>query len=236
MNYIDKKKICCVAATAFYVYFVFSSYMPFLCTSVFAGVDYNGYVLFYATTLYLFGITVFWGFGETEKYIGSYGIIEIIRCKKRSYVARKIIINQVKNEGIMLGSHLCILGLLIIVTGKENIEDDYMFASIMLFGIVSLSVMLWQAIFELVWDSRIAIIITLTLFIVHIYVGDMMNTYGGNKYWNLLFYSNFGMAIRSQQIDISEYIMFLWVALICVLQIFLLCIALKKKDIFSVKN
>lgn len=236
MSHIDKRKICCIAATAFYVYFVCSSYIPFLCTSIFAGVDYNGYVLFYATTLYLFGITVFWGFGETEKYVGNYGIIEIVRCKKRSYVATKIIINQVKNVGIMLGGHLSVLGLLVIVTGKENIEDNYMLTSVLLFGIVSLSVLLWQAVFELIWDSRVAIIITLTIVITHIYGGDMLDRYDGNKYLNFLCYSNFGLAVRSQQIDISKYVMFISVAILCVVQMFLLYIALKKKDIFSVKN
>lgn len=236
MMYIDRKKICCIGATIFYVCFVISSYIPFLCTSIFAGVDYNGYVLFYATALFLFGITVFWGFGETEKYIGSYGIIEIIRYRKRSCVARKIIFNQFKNTVLMLGTHLSVLGIAIVLTGMDNVSDDYMLTSIMLFGIVSFSVMMWQAIFELIWDSRIGIILTLTLFVAHIYAGDMMNMYGGNKYWNLLFYSNFGIAIRSQQIDISEYIMFIWVAFICVLQMFLLCMALKKKDIFSVKD
>ena len=91
-----------------------------------------------------------------------------------------------------------------------------------IFIIVSYSLMLWQALFEIIWDSRIAIIVNLAIPVFHLYIGDIIFTYNGNQYLNLLFYTNLSLSLRRELLDITTPIIFFVLFEICFVQIILI--------------
>ncbi|MDO5409469.1 MAG: DUF2705 family protein [Lachnospiraceae bacterium] len=234
MNVASKKRWCLVG-TLFYIYYVIRNYIPFSYENVFAGVDYNGQTLFYASTLYLFGIIIFYGFGNTEKYIEGYGILELIRSVKRGLVIRKIIIDQIKNIFQIITFIIVIFLLFAFLAGKkgELVPAEKLISDIGLFYIVAFSIVLWQSIFEIVFDSRIGILLTMSIIGIHIYAGDFIAAHDGNTYLNLVFYSNLALTARTDRLSISKSWMFVVVVSICVIQMILMNLVFRKKDIFS---
>lgn len=237
MNYIDRKKICCLAGALFYAYYVIKNYIPFSYRNVFAGVDYNGRVLFYAAAMYLFGIVILYSFGNTENYIKGYGILELTRSTKRRRTIRKIIISQIKNMLQIVVSVMAIFILFAFLIGKKETQlnvVEFIF-EIGMFYIVSLSLTLWQSIFEIIFDSRIAILVVMSIIGIHIYAGDFIALHNGSKYLNLVFYCNLALAIRTESLGISKILMMAVMVIICIIQTILLNLVFMRKDIFSVK-
>lgn len=237
MNYIDRKKICCIAGALFYVFYIIKNYMPFRYNNVFAGVDYNGHILFYAAAMYLFGIVILYSFGNTENYINGYGILELTRNTKRRSSIRKIIISQIKNMFQIVVSVMAMFIICALIIGKRETQlniVEFIF-EIGMFYIVSLSLTLWQSIFEVIFDSRIAILVVMGIIGIHIYAGDFIASYNGSKYLNLVFYCNLALATRTESLAISKELMIAVMVIICIIQAILLNLVFMRKDIFSVK-
>lgn len=236
MKYMDRKKLWCIPAELFYAYVAVSRYKPFRYGSLFSGAGYGGYVLFYAVTLFLFGIVLFSGFGDTEKYMNGYGILEITRSRRRITVIRKIIWGQMTS--MFFAEVRVTLFFLVIAQIFGEQEEAFLIGgwltNIVLFGVVGFSLLLWQSFFEILWDSRIALLGTFSIICIHLCAGDIVYLNKGNELWNLLFYSNLALSARTEILSIEKIWMFLVILGVCVVQIFLLNLVYKKKDIFSV--
>ena len=92
MKLLCEKKFWCVIGIFFYVSYVFRINEEYCYENVFAGVKFNGDVIFYAGILLLFGLVLFYLFMDTEKYINGYGVLYVTRHRKRSRVAVNIIL------------------------------------------------------------------------------------------------------------------------------------------------
>ena len=237
MNYIDRKKICCLIGTLFYVYYIIKNYIPFSYKNVFAGVDYNGHILFYAAAMYLLGIVILYSFGNTENYIKGYGILELIRSTNRKESVRKIIISQIKNTFQIVCAIMVIFIFVSLLTGKRetNININELIFEMAMFYIVSLSLTLWQSFFEIIFDSRMAILVVMGIIGVHIYAGDFISLHNGSKYLNLIFYCNLALATRTESLIISKGLMMVVMGIICIIQAKLINLVFMRKDIFSDK-
>ena len=238
MRYISNKILISLACSLFFVYYVLSNFKPFLYINIIAGVNFNGYVLYYAASLFLLGIVVLNSFGNTEKYIKGYGILELIRNKKRDSIIKKVVVTEMLNVFVIT----CFIIIPYIIAAycffnkREEINtSDYMM-KVLLFYLVSLSLVLWQALFEIIFDSRGAIFITLSLICIHISAGDVVMLYKKSHKLFYLFYTNFAFAKRNEEIHIRDIHMLLAVLIICIIQIILMKMAFLKKDIFSVKE
>jgi hypothetical protein len=106
---------------------------------------------------------------------------------------------------------------------------------IVLFFLVAFSLVLWQSLFEILFDSRIAILLTMSIICFHICIGDMYMLVDKNKYVNMFFYSNLGLGLRNEELHIDNIIMLIFLISICIGQIILIEKVFKKKDIFSIK-
>lgn len=231
------RKICCFAAMMFYVFYVLTCYKPFEYRNLFAGVEYNGYILFYAATLFLFGIVVFYGFGDVEKYVTGYGILELTRTKKRSSVIKKTVISEVIKsvEISIVIMTIYTIGLIIIEKNPLKSDIPVIMTDMGIFALVSFSIMLWQALFEIIWDSRSAIIISLGIVMIHLFAGDMIFINEGNKYLNLLFNANSAIVFRREMLGIDIWIVIFALITSCIVQIILICFVFYKKDIYTVR-
>lgn len=238
MNYLDKKKILCLIGTLFYVYYVLKNYLPFDYYNVFFGVRYNGYILFYAATLYLFGIVILYGFGNTQSYVNGYGILHLLRSKKRSDIIKRVVQNQMINLAQIIISMSILFIAAALFHGEKtssfSIKEFAIYA--FLFYLVSLSLVLWQALFEIMFDSRIAILIVMSIIGLHLYIGDFLYLHKGNSYLYLLVYSNLALVARSQSLTLSKGMISIIVGIICIIQVVLMNIAFKKKDILNSKG
>lgn len=117
---------------------------------------------------------------------------------------------------------------------KISLPD--MAKEIVLFMLVCISLLLWQSIFELIFDARFAIGMILLFVLFNLYLGDVIFIGELDEKWQLIAYVNLGMMARSSTLQINDIIAYLEVMMICVLQILGLRKALHKKDILSCKK
>ena len=239
---MDKKKIVCIAAGFIYAVYIMNLFkgleVPMNITSILSGVSFSGYEMYYVYALFLFAIIVFYGVSDTEGYITGYGILHVTRRRKRSIVVRNIVIKCIINTIIVMG--IIVLTYIITLKIKEVSYDSRIkkedIVTICIFMIIMLSLMLWQSLFEIIWDGRIAVLLTIGLTFVHLWMGDMIKLYEINENWFMVFYTNMGLTLRAEEIELSAVHCILSLLAMCTLQIVLVNIAFKKKDIFSIKK
>lgn len=204
----------------------------------FFGATYYGDVKFYANSVFLFSIFLLYGFGETRRYISGYGILQMMRSLERKIVARNILINQFAKV-VILTSVLYVSFLIecfMMGCKISNVNIGELFVKIILFIFVMYSIMLWQSLFEVIWDERIAIGAVLCFVIIQIVAGNMVYINRMNENLNLLLYVNLYATLRTDCMRISVGAMMRVLACICVLQSWLLHKAISKKDIFQMQN
>lgn len=239
---MDKKKIICIAAGFIYAVYIISLFNgreePMNITSILSGVNFSGYGMYYVYALFLIGIIVLYGISDTEGYIMGYGILHITRRRKRSMVVRNIIIKRIINTiivmGIIMFTYIIALKIKgVSFDGRIKKED---IPAVCIFMLITLSLMLWQSLFEIIWDGRIALLLTVGLAFVHLWVGDMIKLYKMNENWFMVFYTNMGLTLRAEEIKLSVAYRIISLIVICALQMLLLNAVFKRKDIFSVKK
>lgn len=238
MQKINKTIYMVLTACVMYVLMVITNYDITCLQDVFQGVEFDGRPVYYAITLMLFAIPLFYGFGETDKYVTGYGILEITRTGKKDIVIRNIIVKQLLRTVEVAAAEIIIYmaAVHIALDGKGSMCNGSSLMAVMLLVLVSFSLMMWQSIFEIIWDGRIAAVAVLAVVLVHMYVGDTINYYGYNKYLHIIGYGGFAITARSEKIGINPYIMIGIMIVICVVQIIILRSVFKKKDIFSTKQ
>ena len=117
---------------------------------------------------------------------------------------------------------------------KETESDIRQFIYyIMVFYMVCLNLALWEAIFEIIFDARIAIMIEMVILVFHIFLGDLIYTCGKSKYLYLLCYSNLAMTGRSNKIALSKIVVLGVLTIYILVKIFLLFMIYNKKDIIQ---
>lgn len=212
--------------------------LPINITSVMFGVDFSGYILFYAQTLFLFAIPVLYVLSDTEKYVTGYGILQMTRKQKRSIIVRNIILKRIMDT-IMVT--ILIIGTFIITLKIKKVSYDSSIGKqelikIGIFALIILNIVLWQSLFEIIWDGRIAVILVLGIVIIHLWMGDMIYDNEINSKWYMLFNVNYGVMLREEQISIElKYKLYGLIGTVFI-QWGLIYTAFKRKDIFSVKQ
>lgn len=233
MKLLCEKKFWCIIGIFFYISYVFRINEEYRYENVFAGVKFNGDVIFYAGILLLFGLVLFYLFMDTEKYINGYGILYVTRNRKRSRVAINIILNQIKGISQMIFFVLLIYFLCAGIFGMKAVKTDMaqFIYYVVVFYMVCLNLSLWEALFEIIFDARIAIVIEMVILMLHIFAGEMIYIYGRSRYFYLLCYTNIAMTDRIKIINLPKTVVITVLALYAVAKIFLIVAVYSKKDI-----
>lgn len=235
MRILCEKKFWCVIGIFFYVSYVFRINEKYCYENVFAGVKFNGDVIFYAGILLLFGLVLFYLFMDTEKYINGYGVLYVTRNRKRSRVAINIILNQIKGISQMIFFVLAIYFLWTLLLKQEAVKQDItqFIYYIVVFYLVCLNLSLWEAMFEIIFDARIAIVIEMMLLVIHIFAGEMIYAYEKSRYLYLLCYTNIAMTIRNEIINLPKTVVITVLVAYALTKAFLIVAVYSKKDIIQ---
>ena len=235
MNILSNKKFWCIMGMFLYVSYVFRINVVFKYENIFAGVKFVGDPIFYAGILFLFGLVLFYMFMDTEKYVNGYGILHVTRNIKRCMIVGKIFFNHIKGLVQIIFSLFVIYFLEAKVLHMKETESDIrqFIYYIMVFYMVCLNLALWEAIFEIIFDARIAIMIEMVILVFHIFLGDLIYTCGKSKYLYLLCYSNLAMTGRSNKIALSKIVVLGVLTIYILVKIFLLFMIYNKKDIIQ---
>lgn len=235
MRILCEKKFWCVIGIFFYVSYVFRINEKYCYENVFAGVKFNGDVIFYAGILLLFGLVLFYLFMDTEKYINGYGVLYVTRNRKRSRVAINIILNQIKGISQMIFFVLAIYFLWTLLLKQEAVKQDItqFIYYIVVFYLVCLNLSLWEAMFEIIFDARIAIVIEMMLLVIHIFAGEMIHAYEKSRYLYLLCYTNIAMTIRNEIINLPKTVVITVLVAYALTKAFLIVAVYSKKDIIQ---
>ena len=235
MKLLCEKKFWCVIGIFFYVSYVFRINEEYCYENVFAGVKFNGDVIFYAGILLLFGLVLFYLFMDTEKYINGYGVLYVTRHRKRSRVAVNIILNQIKGISQMIFFVLLIYLMCAGIFGMKAVKTDItqFIYYVVIFYLVCLNLSLWEAIFEIIFDARIAIVIEMVILMLHIFAGEMIYAYEKSRYLYLLCYTNIAMTIRNEMINLPKFMVITVLVLYALIKAVLIVAVYGKKDIIQ---
>lgn len=196
----------------------------------FFGLSYGNSIIFTMKTVFLAGIIVFSGYGQSSSYVKGYGVCQLTRTKKRGYVAGNVMLRQliraVKMSAVILIVHIIVS----LLTKKMKFSVVDIFYTGM-FVLVMYSILLWQSILELKIDERRSIIVVLCAFVFMLYLEEERAFYGISDKYMLALYVNMGFKGRMQEVSLEKPLAAAIVMLIIAIQCVILSVIMKKKDI-----
>lgn len=242
LRFFNKKIILCILAGLLYSRQLIESHinteLPIDIMSVISGVDFTNNEIphsaaGYIHTLLLFAIAILFGMSETEKYFKGYGVLEVTRKNKRSIVVAKIVINKVI-------STICVMCIIFLtwffmlevkgVTYSRELTKDKLIAA-GIFGLTVFSLMLWQALIEIVWDGRAAFLVLLGFVLLQLSSGDRIIRMHLNQDYFYACYINMSLTIREAQIELALRKEIIYIFAVCFMQIVCMGVVFKRKDI-----
>lgn len=195
------------------------------------GPTYYDPALSTANTLLFYSILIFYSFSVTEDYIKSYGIYIVTRTKKRnsllSILLRKLTIRVL--EFTLCGQFF--FGLINLIINNSILNFDNYLESTILFILVCINLSLLQLLMEILFDSKLSLMITLSYFLISIYASKIIYINKYNSFFNIVFYPNFSLVSRRPYIELLFFTKFTFLILFTVIHIFLIYKAFKKKDL-----
>lgn len=196
----------------------------------FFGLGYADNIFFIMEAIFVVGIIVFSGYGQSSSYVKGYGVCELIRTKKRGYVAENVMLRQViravKMSGVILAVHITVS--LFAKKIKFSAMDIFYMG---MFVLVIYSILLWQSILELKIDERRSTIVVLCAFVFMLYLDGERAFNDISDKFILALYVNMGFKGRMQEISLEKPLAAAVVILIIAVQCVILSAIMKKKDI-----
>ena len=196
----------------------------------FFGLGYADNIFFIMKTVFMTGIIVFSGYGQSSRYVKGYGVFKLTRTKKREYIAGNMMflqfIRAVKMSAIILTVHVIVS--LVAKKVKFSAMDIFYVG---MFVLVMYSILLWQSILELKMDERRSAIVVLCAFVFMLYLdGERAFNSISNKCM-LALYVNMGFKGRMQEAALEKPLAVAVVIAIIAVQCIILSAIMKKKDI-----
>lgn len=196
----------------------------------FFGLSYVDNIIFTMKTIFVVGIIVFSGYGQSSRYVKGYGVCQLTRTKKREYVAGNVMFRQliraVKMSVVILIVHIIVS--LLTKEMKFSVMDIFYTG---MFVLVMYSILLWQSILELKIDERRSTIVVLCAFVFMLYLDGERAFYGISDKCMLALYVNMGFKGRMQEVTLERPLAVAVVILIIAIQCVTLSVIMKKKDI-----
>lgn len=196
----------------------------------FFGLGYADNIFFIMKTVFVAGIIVFSGYGQSSRYVKGYGVCQLTRTKKREYVAGNVMLRQlvraVKMSMVILIVHTVVS--LITKEIKFSVMDIFYTG---MFVLVMYSILLWQSILELKIDERRSSIVVMCVFVFMLYLDGERAFYGISDKCMLALYVNMGFKGRMQEVLLEKPLAAIVVIFIIAVQCVMLSAIMKKKDI-----
>ena len=196
----------------------------------FYGLNYANNIIFTMKTVFVTGIIVFSGYGQSSGYVKGYGVCQLIRTKKRVYVAKNVMFLQFMRAVEMSAVILIVHIIVSMITKEMKFSVMDIFYTVM-FVLVMYSILLWQSILELKIDERRSTIAVMCAFIVMLYLDGERAFYHISDKGLLALYVNMGFKGRMQEASLEKPLAAAVVMLIIAVQCVTLSLIMKKKDI-----
>lgn len=196
----------------------------------FFGLNYVDNIIFTMKTIFVAGIIVFSGYGQSSRYVKGYGVCQLTRTKKREYVAGNVMFRQLI-RAVKMSLVILIVHIVVSLLTKEMKFSviDIFFTGMFVF--VMFSILLWQSILELKIDERRSTIAVMCAFVFMIYLDGERAFYGISDKCMLALYINMGFKGRMQEVELDKLFAVATVMLIIAIQCITLSVIMKKKDI-----
>ncbi|MFG6325612.1 MAG: DUF2705 family protein [Lachnospiraceae bacterium] len=196
----------------------------------FFGLGYGDNIFFIMKTVFVSGIIIFSGYGQSSRYVKGYGVCQLTRTKKRGYVAGNVMLRQliraVKMSAVILTVHIIVS--LLVKKVKFSAMDIFYTG---MFVLVMYSILLWQSILELKMDERRSTIIVLCVFVFMLYLDGERAFNGISSKCMLALYVNMGFKGRMQEAVLEKPLAAAVVIAVIAVQCVILSAIMKKKDI-----
>ena len=196
----------------------------------FFGIGYADNILLTMKTVFVAGIIVFSGYGQSSRYVKGYGVCQLTRTKKRVYVAGNVMLRQL-TRAVKMSAVILIVHIIVSLLTKEM---KFVFTDVFYIGmfiLVVYSILLWQSILELKMDERRSTIVVLCAFIVMLYLDGERAFYNISDKYMLALYVNMGFKGRMQEAALNKPLAAAVVMFIIAVQCAVLSRIMKKKDI-----
>lgn len=195
------------------------------------GMGYEAASMEYIKMIFFYCMPVFLCFGETEKYIGNYAIMQLTRINDRSKIVKNIIVAQFTDITKLFGF---IFACFAVLNWKTVLFDGVRFVDFYQYIVVILvwySVVLLQALLEVMYNSRVAMAASMGFVFACFYLGDIFYLQGMGKVTSYIFYIQLGSYAKRCEAGTNNILVIVVLIAICLVLMGLVKNMFKRKDI-----
>lgn len=206
--------------------------------SLYNGASFDGRPIEYALIFFLFSTFCLFIYHEFETHMFQSGMYFVIREQSRSKITmrlgKKLFIYMLQFEGLKLISYVIIMLIMnktVVLKSPVDIMKIFLLHFLAYFIIL-----MYQVLLEIMLSSKIALFITLSLYIVLIGISDFMFRGLSNaKALSLIILPNISMKLRLEAINLNDYYFYVLVGYLLLILFFTYIISRKiiaKLDIY----
>ncbi|WP_404819672.1 DUF2705 family protein [Sutcliffiella horikoshii] len=203
---------------------------------LYGGVPFDGEWYVYLLNYFMFSGYVFFVFKKNDNYVNGYGIYVVLRFQSKMKIIIRIIINTMYYVFIFELFKLCIYTIVLLVINKQVfIENYFTFINMISINLFLLFLFLFvQIILELFWDSKIALVLMQSSYLLLLSLGSVVRMVIGDSYLNLLILPNVLMYERLKSFYTFDWInmvfIYLFLIVIFITLILIVKVLINKKD------
>ncbi len=205
--------------------------------NIYNGVGFNGRIVLYVRSFFLFSCYCLYAYNEFETYISRYGVLLITREKSRNKLLMrltgKLIWLFVKIEAIKI---LCFVVFMIIIRGSITVKNPLELFILAVLNSLSYLLMLFiQMSIEIFLSGNVAVCVSMAYFLTSLCVSDYIYKISFlSKTINLFFVPNITMKPRLDEMNVTGSIFYIIVGalLLCFLCMYILVYRIfRKRDL-----
>ena len=226
------KKVCTLLMSVFYCILINSLYHISDLSVLYKGVNLENNIMLLLAQFLSFASITFYVFGEAEKYINGYGKYVLVRRKKRTAILNKI---YAENFLAAIVFEIIKIVIYIVVSSMDKTDFSSFVIMLVLSILTNLLLISVQILIEILFNSKIALIVAMAYFIISCTVGGVIIK---EKLYAplLILIPNYSMSYRTEyfisELNLNYLSMNVILITVIIGFVFTGKMILKRKDIF----
>ena len=227
----DKKDMLCLLFVPLAIFVaVWAGKIPV--TEFYQGAKCGVHIQYHASFFLMFFARVLYTFGDFEQYFQGYGVIAVVRHRKRErlfYHSMRTLIQ--KTVIFHLFVLVCAIVISILIFPYIDLSDGTMWRGVVLYVSCDFFMALLQMLVEIRWDGRVGICVAGVYDMLSILISDVLwvRPYGKGILW--MFLPNLGVKSRVEACGYSSEFIFLALLSAAVLAVLAGRYIVKRKDV-----
>lgn len=180
--------------------------------NIYNGVGFNGRIVLYVRSFFLFSCYCLYAYNEFETYISRYGVLLITREKSRNKLLMRLTGKLIRLTATVEAVKIfCFVVFALIIRGSITVNNPLEFILMAVLNILSYLIILFiQMSIEIFLSGNVAVCVSMAYFLTSLCVSDYIYKISFlSKRINLLFVPNITMKLRLDEMKVTGSIYYI---------------------------